>query len=408
MLVLSAVRLTGPEHPVVDIASSEEIREGRVMKEIESLATLRAHLASNQSLAGVVLQNLDLRAESLSAVVFTGAVFLGCEFTEALFLKAHAEGALIFPRISGLPYEPYRGRLYDPEELYQGFKKQHPESYADSFDARVYAHWKRHGGAAPASILESLAQRLHDHAISDALEEFLENQGSPRKVVALMGGHSMHRGEPSYLAAAQMSRTLSRRGFCMASGGGPGAMEATHLGAYFAHRDDSDLQKAITLLERAPLYKDKGWLSCAFEVREKFPPDPEARYVSLGIPTWYYGHEPPNPFASHLAKYFANSIREEGLLTIATYGVIFTPGSAGTIQEIFQDACQNHYNTVGVVSPMIFFGEAYWKWQKPVFPLLAQLAIGNEYSRYISITDSQAQVVSSIEAFAAGRAALTY
>jgi predicted Rossmann-fold nucleotide-binding protein len=371
------------------------------MKEIESLSQLRVHLSSHQSLAGVVLQNLDLRAEALSGVSFVGAVFLGCELTEGLFLKAHAEGALIFPRLLGLPYEPYRGRLYGPEELYQGFDRSDPESYASSLDAKVYAHWKRSGSAAPASILESLAQRLHDHAISDALEEFLNNLGHPRKVVALMGGHSMRRGEPSYLAAAQISRTLSRRGFCMASGGGPGAMEATHLGAYLAHREDSELEKAIAILAGAPLYQDKGWLSRAFEVREQFPPDPLGRYVSLGIPTWHYGHEPPNPFASHLAKYFANSIREEGLLSIATYGVIFTPGSAGTIQEIFQDACQNHYNTVGVVSPMIFFGEAYWKWQKPVFPLLAQLAIGTEYGRYISITDSQAQVVSTIEAFAA-------
>jgi hypothetical protein len=59
-----------------------------------------------------------------------------------------------------------------------------------------------------------------------------------------------------------------------------------------------------------------------------------------------------------------------------------------------------------VVSPMIFFGESYWKWHKPVFPLLAQLAIGTEYGRYISITDSQAQVVAAIEAFSASKSAV--
>ncbi len=61
---------------------------------------------------------------------------------------------------------------------------------------------------------------------------------------------------------------------------------------------------------------------------------------SIGIPTWLYGHEPPAPFATHIAKYFANSVREDGLLTIAKHGVIFAPGSAGTTQEIFQDATQ--------------------------------------------------------------------
>jgi hypothetical protein len=29
------------------------------------------------------------------------------------------------------------------------------------------------------------------------------------------------------------------------------------------------------------------------------------------------------------AKYFANSVREDGLLTVATGGVVYTPGSAG-------------------------------------------------------------------------------
>jgi predicted Rossmann-fold nucleotide-binding protein len=62
----------------------------------------------------------------------------------------------------------------------------------------------------------------------------------------------------------------------------------------------------------------------------------------------------PTPFATHIAKYFANSVREEGLLAIAKGGVIFTPGSAGTMQEIFQDLAQNHYQSFGVSSPMVF------------------------------------------------------
>ena len=41
-----------------------------------------------------------------------------------------------------------------------------------------------------------------------------------------------------------------------------------------------------------------------------------------------------------------------GLLAIAKHGVIYAPGSAGTIQEIFQDAAQNHYSSFGPPSPM--------------------------------------------------------
>ncbi len=49
-----------------------------------------------------------------------------------------------------------------------------------------------------------------------------------------------------------------------------------------------------------------------------------------------------------------------GLLAIATHGVVFAPGSAGTIQEIFQDAAQNHYASFGPPSPMMLLGVDYW------------------------------------------------
>ena len=76
--------------------------------------------------------------------------------------------------------------------------------------------------------------------------------------------------------------------------------------------------------------------------------------VSLSIPTWFYGHEPSNPFATHIAKYFSNSEREDGLLAVATAGIVFVPGGPGTLQEVFQDAAQNAYETYGRSSPMVF------------------------------------------------------
>ncbi len=129
-------------------------------------------------------------------------------------------------------------------------------------------------------------------------------------------------------------------------------MEATHLGAYFATRTMDELATAIDMLKQRPSdskpgkeYADPDWLHRAWRVMERFPipSGQEELCKSVGIPTWLYGHEPPAVFATHIAKYFANSIREDGLLAIANHGVIFAPGSAGTTQEIFQDAAQNHY-----------------------------------------------------------------
>ncbi len=86
-------------------------------------------------------------------------------------------------------------------------------------------------------------------------------------------------------------------------------------------------------------------------------------------------------------------------MTIAHGGVIYSAGSAGTIQEVFQDACQNHYNTVGVVSPMVFLGRDYWTRVKPVYPLLERLAAGQEYAKYLLLTDSAEEALQAIEAF---------
>jgi hypothetical protein len=114
-------------------------------------------------------------------------------------------------------------------------------------------------------------------------------------------------------------------------------MEATHLGAWMAHRPTADVDAALGILAQCPEFTGREhWLATALEVKEKFPrvAGPDGTLAdSLGVPTWLYGHEPPTIFATDIAKYFANSVREEGLLAIATYGVIFTPGSPGPFRR---------------------------------------------------------------------------
>ncbi|WP_225412940.1 LOG family protein [Stigmatella hybrida] len=378
------------------------------MTELDTLDAFARHLRGGASLANVILQGLDLRGHTreLSVLPLAGAIFLGCQLEKEALQTAIAHGAMVFPPFTGLPYVPYRNSLYTPEELYAGFESARPETYAQTLDARIYAHWNERGRANPPSLLETLGQRLHDHAITDAMEELLAVEGPPRKVVAIMGGHSMRRGEADYRTVAVLARELTRRGFFMVSGGGPGAMEATHVGAWFARRTEAELAQGLAVLAQAPSYTDREWLARAFEVRAAFPLRDEdlLACASLGIPTWHYGHEPPNPFATHIAKYFANSVREDGLLTIATGGIVYSPGSAGTIQEVFQDACQNHYNSVGVISPMIFLGREFWTRTRPVYPLLAQLAQGYEYARYLRITDDVEEIIQALEAYERERA----
>ena len=91
-------------------------------------------------------------------------------------------------------------------------------------------------------------------------------------------------------------------------------MEAGNLGAWLAVHDDDNLEWAVDRLARCPYYRDDGYLDRGLEVRDRCPDGAE----SLAIPTWFYGHEPSNLFSTHVAKYFSNSLREDGLLAIAT------------------------------------------------------------------------------------------
>ena len=183
----------------------------------------------------------------------------------------------------------------------------------------------------------------------------------------------------------------------MVSGGGPGAMEATHLGAWLAGRTTEEVDNAISILSAAPSYEDTLWLDTAMRVRTLYP---SGNYNSLGVPTWLYGHEPATPFATHIAKYFENAIREDGILTIAKGGIIYSPGSAGTMQEIFQDAVQNHYLSFGYASPMIFLGAEYWTREMPVYPMLQHLATKGKYRNLLlSLTDEEQEIVETIKKF---------
>ena len=163
------------------------------------------------------------------------------------------------------------------------------------------------------NVNEALARTLHDHGIHMALDAFLKDHDG-RRCVGLMGGHAMLRTEPMYEAIVMLSKRLTEEGFYMLTGGGPGAMEATHLGAWMAGRTRQDVEEALTMLAVAPSFKDPGWLSSAFGVLRRFS---QSKYVSLGVPTWLYGHEPSTPFTTHIAKFFENSIREDNSLTLA-------------------------------------------------------------------------------------------
>ena len=301
----------------------------------------------------------------------------------------------IMDYLKEVPFDVSHNQLYTPFELYKGFDPADDKSFDSTFDTIVYRHFIKNGKRAN-SVEESLARTLHDHGMHTALDAFFK-QHDHLLCIGVMGGHALLRTDPMFHSIAKLSKRLTQMGFFMLSGGGPGAMEATHLGAWMAGYHDDDLEDAIKTLSTAPSFKDSGWLSTAFHVIRKYP---QKQYVSLGIPTWLYGHEPSTPFASHIAKFFENSIREDSILTLAYGGIIYTPGSAGTMQEIFQDAVQNHYLSFGFSSPMIFFGKQFWTEDLPAYPFLQELMKKGKYKNLIlSLTDEPEEAISELIKF---------
>ncbi len=355
---------------------------------IHTLASVEEVCKTSGVLENCTIQNVDFSNSKLNWHVtrIQNTTFLGCTLSLEDEQILRKKGAYIYPKQKGLPYDPYRHTLYTWQELMKGYQPKED----NSVDLKIYQHFSK--TRFNPNINESLNQRIHDHSIDEALRKLLrfnENGLTSLKCVGIMGGHSTLRTDPFYVKTAQTAQLLARAGYFVISGGGPGIMEAANLGAYFAEYDTNDLKKAIKTLQKAPHYTDENYMVTALEVLEKYPKGAE----NLAVPTWFYGHEPSNLFASHIAKYFSNSIREDTLIAISLYGIVFAPGSAGTTQEIFQDATQNHYGTHNYYSPMVFLGTKRYEVDTLIYPLLRQLSYGKEYNNLMYITDKPKSVV---------------
>lgn len=370
------------EHPkeqeqiVASFAGANERYEIEDVEEFRNL--IKGQDPKTLSLKGWVFQEVDLSQEKLDQFNFKGAFFLGCTLPEGVKENdLRAQGAHVMENSPFIPFKPFRAFMYTIEEIQEK-------------DGEIYKFYLE-----KTDVISTSQQSIHDYSIKDALYDYLEG----KSVVSIMGGHATHRDTKEYRDIVLLGRKLAREGFLVTTGGGPGAMEAANLGAYLANKDDAVLDDVLKILQEGndkfpgEEYKNTA---PADKVLEKYgsPQD----LPSLGVPTWKYGHEPSNRFAAWHAKFFSNAIREDGLITISNCGIIFTPGSAGTRQEIFQNACQNHYSNENECSPMIFLGNEFWK-KDGVYQLVEKTAAGRAYAEWLKCTDSIDDVVDSLIKF---------
>jgi len=398
------------------------------MKVIDSIQDLYHWLGDGAPEPAAIL-GLDLthRDAAFAAVSLAGSFFLGCKMNEALIVLAYRQGAPAIAETGVLPPTlPAFGRgLYTVDDLYAGLGAD-GSLWETTPDHDGY-RWFMKGPGEPKALglVEMLSARLHDTVQEREVVALLEG----RKVVAIMGGHDFAReldpadaakGKPDvYWQCVEIAKTLAEADFLIISGGGPGLMEAANLGALLAGADAAKVAGVKAILKNHK-FGSAEWRATALAARKLIlgGADPAGQQQSLGIPTWFYGHEPPNMFASHHAKMFYNSLREDGLVTWANSGILYFEGNGGTVQEIFQDASQNYYPIPGTArTPMIFYNtNGYWDRpcdtlskpgdtpmdkRKPLLPLVKQLAAEKSFLDAILVTTDPAEAVAFIVAAAA-------
>ncbi len=366
--------------------------------EVESDEHLLEVLDSGATLAGARFQGLDLREHEetlLRRRNLHDLIVLGGELSPRLEQHLRRHGAVIFPSDPNVPISPYRGSLYTPSELYAGLES---EGYADTVDARAY-RWSQDSSVRHDAYV-SVLRAIHDDAMGDALHTLLRG----RRSVGVMGGHALARGTDGFADAARLGHRLASSGYEVVTGGGPGAMEAANLGAWA--RDQATLHRVLGDLASVPRF-DGGidaWVAVALAARgaancdrlaaprENKPDSDGVR--SVGIPTWHFGHEPPNVFAQRIAKFFSNAVREDLLLDYSSAGLVVLPGAAGTVQEIFQMVTRLYYDSVELPRPMILVGRSHWTTEIPVWPLLLKLGQDRPLGANLHLVDGVDEVPS--------------
>ena len=190
------------------------------MKAVREIDSLHSLLRQKGQLCGAVVQGLDLCDAGVpwSEVECEGTIFLGCSFPDKVGVEELiCKGATVFPAFPDFPYNPYRPCLYSRQELMEGWT---PEKDG-SLDLQIYERFAAQGRKNP-HVLESLAMRLHDHAIDDALGDLLQGRvekDGVKKVVGIMGGHSMGRDEEDFQRVAEGGVGFGEKGLLCRDGG---------------------------------------------------------------------------------------------------------------------------------------------------------------------------------------------
>lgn len=192
--------------------------------------------------------------------------------------------------------------------------------------------------------------------ISEFVDGF-ENMTNIGPSVSIFGSARVQEGSPYYQMAVEVSQHISRKGFAIITGGGPGIMEAANRGAQAA----------------------KG-SSCG---------------LSIDLPMEYEPNHYIDPRYNLQFRYFF--IRKVMFIRYAQ-GYVFLPGGFGTLDELFEALTLIQTEKIRPF-PIYLLGARFWTgmmdWIKET--LLENSMISPEDLILMQITDDPEEVAHGIE-----------
>jgi uncharacterized protein (TIGR00730 family) len=201
------------------------------------------------------------------------------------------------------------------------------------------------------------------------MAEFVDGFELMRKVdpaVSIFGSARLHKSSPYWKLTEQICETITRTGFSLVSGGGPGLMEAANKGA----------RKGIALFKR--------------ENPQERPP------ISVGLTIQLPFEPKANDFVDLDVQFRYFFVRK---VMFAKYARAFLimPGGFGTLDELFEALTLIQTNKMQKF-PIIMMGKDYWDglidWMKKV-PIKSG-ALTKKHLDLIHLTDDPQEAVEII------------
>lgn len=190
--------------------------------------------------------------------------------------------------------------------------------------------------------------------MSEFVEGF-EELSTIKRAVSIFGSSRMSRNNYHYKAVMELAELLSKKGFSIITGGGPGIMEAGNRGAK----------------------KGKG--------------------LSIGLNIEIPKEQTPNKYQDKrldFRYFFARKV----MFVKYSVGYVITPGGFGTMDEFFEALTLMQTGKIRRF-PIIMFGKDYWddllKWMRKT--LIPAGTISKEDMSLFCITDDPDEVVRIIE-----------